>query len=100
MIDFTYDNRNRLIEEHRTGTNFYWYAYTYDMAGNRKTKVQKLGSGLPVMTTTYTYDVDDPDTYGSPFGGSQGNRLMLQETRDGQFMPCIIFAGADGQAIR
>jgi RHS repeat-associated protein len=56
----------------------YWFAYTNDMAGNRLRKVQKNGSGLTIFTTVYTYDVQEPETY-----GSQGNRLVKTEFYEG-----------------
>jgi RHS repeat-associated protein len=71
LIDFTYDNRNRLTEERRTGTNLYWFVYTYDKAGNRLSKLQKSPSGQVVLTTVYHYDVENPSLY-----QSQGNHLM------------------------
>lgn len=77
VVDFTYDNRNRLTEEKRTGaTSPYWYVYTYDLAGNRTSKIQKnVLNDAAIETTNYTYDVNAPATYGGLLG-SQGNRLM------------------------
>ncbi|MBI5764597.1 MAG: hypothetical protein HZA51_13860 [Planctomycetes bacterium] len=77
VIDFIYDNRNRLTEEKRTGATFpYWYVYAYDLAGNRTSKIQKnVLNDAPIETTLYTYDVNNPSVYGGLLG-SQGNRLM------------------------
>lgn len=80
VIDFIYDNRNRLVEEKRTGQNPYWMVYTYDKAGNRLTKTSKnVANGATYSVTTYTYDVQDTTLY-----GSQGNRLMKYEVHDGE----------------
>lgn len=81
MINFTYDRRNRLIEEERTGTQPYRIAYTYDLAGNRLTKTEGVGSENGGPVTTYTYDVDAPSVY-----GSQGNR-MVHSQRSWNFLP-------------
>ncbi|MBI5762228.1 MAG: hypothetical protein HZA51_01750 [Planctomycetes bacterium] len=71
VIDFTYDRRNRLVQEQRTGLHPYGFAYTYDKAGNRLTKQNLLDDVL----TVYTYDVSDPEEY-----FSQGNRLVKEVT--------------------
>jgi len=68
---FTYDNRNRLWQEVRTGQHPYSLAYGYDLAGNRTEKVDYANGRV----TDYTYDVSSPGTY-----GSQGNRLMSSVT--------------------
>ncbi len=70
------DNRNRLIAEARVGQHPYSLAYAYDIAGNRTVKVDVLND----VTTVYTYDVSDPEAY-----GSQGNRLMAEVTSDTGF---------------
>lgn len=49
-MTYLYDNGNRLIGEHRTGTNPYRNTFSYDPAGNR---LVKNLSGSP---TTYVYD--------------------------------------------
>ncbi len=74
VIDFTYDRRNRLIQEQRTGLHPYGFAYTYDKAGNRLTKQNLLDD----VVTIYTYDVSDPEEY-----HSQGNRLVKEVTSYG-----------------
>ncbi|GMU32262.1 MAG: hypothetical protein AMXMBFR20_01350 [Planctomycetia bacterium] len=74
-IDFTYDQRNRLIEEVRYGQSpsptDYQYRYLYDAAGNRLLKEDVLSG----VNTAYIYDVSDPGTY-----GSQGNRMVESRT--------------------
>jgi RHS repeat-associated protein len=70
---FTYDNRNRLTGEHRTGSNAYWYDYGYDKAGNRTYK----SDANSLVTTEYVYDVSDPVGH-----TSQGNRLIYSAAID------------------
>ena len=70
---FSYDNRNRLTREVRSGTYPYEMTYTYDVGGNRTSKVD----GVNGYTTTYVYDVVDPTAY-----GSKNNRLMWYEVRN------------------
>jgi hypothetical protein len=66
-VAFTYDNRNRLIGEQRTGGAVeYDIGYAYDQNGNRVLKT--IG---PDTVVQYDYDVDDPEQY-----GSKANRLM------------------------
>jgi YD repeat-containing protein len=73
VINFSYDNRNRLIEEERTGLYPYHLRYTYDKAGNRMSKYD-----VPAQVVTlYTYDVQDPSHY-----GSQGNRLVKSSVHE------------------
>lgn len=72
-ISYGYDLLNRLEDEQRTGTHPYHLSYTYDAGGNRRTKVDHVGD----VTTTYYYDIDAPDIY-----GSKANRLMYYEVRD------------------
>ena len=67
VTSFTYDNRNRLVVEHRTGQHPYHLSYSYDKAGNRLSK-NNWNEGWAMQ---YTYDVSDPARY-----GSQGNRLV------------------------
>jgi RHS repeat-associated protein len=69
VVTFTYDTRNRLIEEARTGDNAYDIGYVYDQGGNR---VQKTVGGDTVVD--YIYDVS---TNGY---GSHANRLMRAVT--------------------
>jgi len=70
---FFYDNRGRLIREHRFGadeyTSYHVYdlRYTYDQVGNRLTKEDVYG----YKDVAYDYDVDDTELY-----GSCSNRLM------------------------
>ena len=49
-VTYLYDNGNRLIGEHRTGTNPYRNTFSYDPAGNRLVK------DLSGSRTTYVYD--------------------------------------------
>lgn len=73
-ITYVYDKLNRLTEEHRDGGEFgisYDRVYTYDAGGNRLTKND--GTYL----TTYTYDIDDWEEY-----GSNDNRLLKYEVRE------------------
>ena len=72
-VTYEYDDRGRLIGETRTGEDAYELAYTYDQGGNRLTKTD-VGNDV---LSEYTYDIDDPTTY-----GSANNRLMLTETFD------------------
>jgi len=70
---FTYDNRNRLIQEFRDGLGLYAFAYTYDQGGNRLTKTDDFNSRL----TTYHYDLEDTQYY-----QSKNNRLMYYEVHN------------------
>jgi RHS repeat-associated protein len=63
--------------------------YTYDQAGNRLSKVQKDEGGQAVVTTTYTYDVQDPSEYGSQpltrdSAAPPSNRLAIWSRVKGQ----------------
>ena len=58
---YTYDNRDRLIREVRTGNGAFDMAYTYDQLGNRLTKTARDGSGVITKLTEYAYDVTAPD---------------------------------------
>ncbi len=75
-VNFTYDERGRLIHEARTGSHPYDLAYTYDQVGNRLTRIDALNHRL----TQYFYDVDgvswDPDF------NTKHNRLMRYEEFD------------------
>jgi RHS repeat-associated protein len=71
---FTYDNRNRLIDEERINAHPYHLSYTYDQGGNRLTKTDRVAE----TTTTYHYDVQEPTTY-----LTNNNRLMWYEVKDG-----------------
>jgi RHS repeat-associated protein len=71
--DFVYDTRGRLVIERRSandGTG-YRFDYTYDLGGNRLTKV---GDG---KRTVYHYDIHDPCRY-----ESNNNRLEYYEVWD------------------
>jgi RHS repeat-associated protein len=68
-----YDNRNRLIDEERTGANAYHLSYTYDQGGNRLTKIDALHQ----QETTYHYDLESPATY-----FTKNNRLMYYQVLD------------------
>jgi len=71
-VTWTYDENNRLISEHRTGTQPYRITHTYDLADNRTVKADtsdrttfsyNAGNELETSvdangTTTYTYDAD------------------------------------------
>ena len=76
---FYYDNRGRLIREHRAGIdNYFAYhvydlLYTYDQVGNRLTKEDVYG----YKDVEYVYDVSDTETY-----GSCSNRLMYYTIDD------------------
>jgi hypothetical protein len=82
VTTFDYDKQGRLFEEKRERTVGsggapveYDLKYTYDAGGNR-TKKEDLASEIEVR---YTYDIDDPETFGSI---SYNNRLMYYETVD------------------
>src|SRR5206468_2479193 len=49
-VTWSYDADYQLTRERRSGANAYDITYTYDPAGNRRTKLQDA------VTTTYTYD--------------------------------------------
>jgi hypothetical protein len=49
--------------------------YTYDLAGNRLSKVRKDPLGNDLERTDYTYDIANPAAW-----GSQNNRLMYSRT--------------------
>jgi hypothetical protein len=69
---FTYDNRNRLIDEVRSNAHPYHLSYTYDQGGNRKIKIDHLAQ----LRTEYFYDFE-PDTCPDMWGcQSWNNRLM------------------------
>jgi len=76
---FGYDHRGRLTSEYRTviaangGAGWYTLSYTYDLGGNRLTKVDDLHG----TTDVYHYDLENPALY-----GSKNNRLMYIETAD------------------
>ena len=83
-VEFDYDNRGRLIREaryDRDSANEYHIAYEYDQGGNRTKKTESTG-GCNRIETVYTYDVDDPATY-----GSFNNRLMFYKT----YETCRVF---------
>jgi hypothetical protein len=69
--DFVYEMRGRLVIERRTGQDGYRFDYTYDLGGNRLTKV---GDG---KRTVYHYDIHDPCRY-----ESNNNRLEYYEVWD------------------
>jgi len=77
-VSFDYDNRNRLIDEERTGLHPYHLSYTYDQLGNRLTKTDHAA----YLFTIYHYDVEDPQTY-----GSLNNRLMYYEVFEMSGLP-------------
>ena len=77
---FVYDRLRRLKEEQRCrGTTscdllYYDLEYWYDAGGNRIQKIDYDNGGV----VYYTYDIAHPSLY-----GSNNNRLMKAETRDG-----------------
>jgi hypothetical protein len=77
---FVYDRLRRLKEEQRCrGTTscsllYYDLEYWYDAGGNRIQKIDYDNGGV----VYYTYDIARPSLY-----GSNNNRLMKAETRDG-----------------
>jgi YD repeat-containing protein len=73
LVQFTYDDRGRLIREERSAPHAYDWSYEYDQAGNRTKKVDNLGD----REWVYVYDTSDPGTY-----GSNNNRLMEVEEYD------------------
>ena len=60
---WTYDKRNQLLGEYRTGTNPYRQTFTYDAAGNRTLK------NIDTVRTTYAYDVANQLKYGQAVAG-------------------------------
>ncbi len=74
VTTFTYDNRNRLIEEERVGTGpspvSYHMLYAYDQGGNRLAKRDELAN----RDTFYHYDLEDEEEY-----KTRNNRLMYYE---------------------
>ena len=77
---FIYDNRGRLIRETREGEVgmgsiifLYDLEYSYDQVGNRTEKADHLTEAV----TTYIYDVEDREEY-----GSCSNRLMTYQIDD------------------
>ncbi len=87
-VTYTYDDLHRLTRERRvdvTGSPLVVYdlAYTYDLGGNRKRKINRNyrfaeGAGgtieaIGTMTTTYFYDTDAGST-----APHKANRLMLE----------------------
>jgi RHS repeat-associated protein len=83
---FAYDNRGRLIEEVRDDNDnpgaSYNLTYEYDQGGNRTKKIDTRGA-FDIVEVTYTYDYEDPLTY-----GSDNNRLEKYTTcrRMGEMM--------------
>jgi RHS repeat-associated protein len=78
---FSYDNRRRLIWEVRDafgGATRYNLSYVYDKGGNRIQKIDVNNGGEVNYTVDYAYDVSNKWLY-----GSNNNRLMKAETRDG-----------------
>jgi len=71
---YSYDNRNRLIEEERVGTQPYHLLYSYDQGGNRLSKADWLTGTV----TQYHYDLENPAEY-----RTKNNRLMYYEVFDG-----------------
>jgi len=73
-MTYSYDNRNRLIEEQRTAAGAtpveYHVSYAYDQVGNRLSKVDWIAG----VETQYHYDVEEPETY-----HTLNNRLMYYE---------------------
>jgi RHS repeat-associated protein len=67
-VSYGYDQIDRLTSEKRTGSNAYWYEYTYDGSGNRLGMVERDGTGNIVGQKSYSYD--------------SGNKL-LQEVANG-----------------
>jgi len=78
--NFTYDRRNRLINESRTGQNAYDRGYVYDKGGNRTRKYDSL-AGHEVW---YYYDLENPAYY-----ESKNNRLMYEELIDSNTLEVI-----------
>jgi hypothetical protein len=70
----------------RDPANQYHITYEYDQGGNRTRKIESTG-GCNRIETVYTYDVDDPDYY-----GSFTNRLMFYKT----YETCRVFDGQKG----
>ncbi len=71
-IQYTFDRINRLIRETRTGSSPYDLEYTYDNGGNRRAKTDWLAG----LQTTYFYDIDDPQLF-----GTNHNRIEKYEVR-------------------
>jgi len=79
QVDFEYDARNRLTRELRTtingvadsdlGAAEYDLSYTYDLGGNRLTKVNNRSG----VVTTYHYDIKTDDAIDN---GQHNNRLL------------------------
>ncbi|EMS69249.1 RHS repeat-associated core domain-containing protein [Ruminiclostridium cellobioparum] len=82
--EYTYDKNNRLktlINKRPEGSAISSYTYTYDMAGNQKSKTDSYG------TTNYTYDSDGrilevqmPGKTTVYAYDAVGNRISLNET--------------------
>jgi RHS repeat-associated protein len=82
--EYTYDKNNRLktlINKKPDGSAISSYTYTYDMAGNQKSKTDSYG------TTNYTYDEDGriqevqmPGKTTVYAYDAAGNRISLNET--------------------
>ncbi len=77
VVDFTYDNRGRLIREKRTegplSTVVYDITYEYDNGGNRTAKEDAVNN----TRVEYHYDLEDPDAY-----DSKNNQLMYYQEFD------------------
>ena len=78
-VDFSYDDRGRLIGEVRTGTDPYDYSYKYDQGGNRTKKW--IGDDEYV---NYYYDINI-----SSYVGSDNNRLMYFEEHNNRTSPTL-----------
>jgi RHS repeat-associated protein len=85
VTTFAYDRRGRLTGEARMyfpdpsdATQNYYLEYGYDAGGNRIQKIDVNNGGEVDYTVDYTYDVSNKWLY-----GSNNNRLMKAETRDG-----------------
>jgi len=85
-IYYTYDDLYRLTEEKRTTSNFYWYVYEYDDAGNRTKLTEKDQQGDPTGTTNYSYDAGNKlqsagnITYDWDDNGNLESKTIGQET--------------------
>lgn len=93
---YSYDNRNRLIGEERVdyGDGMsaivieYNRAYTYDLGGNRLTKLDAVNGTL----TTYRYDVSAENEDNVDYG-QHSNRLLYYKTQTTGGSPTTVEEG-------
>ena len=97
-IQYTYDNLNRLVQEHSTSdllnqNRNFTTNYVYDTVGNRLSKNQTPGSGDDgtVQTITYTYNNNDllltetatgDENYSTTYGYNANGSLTSKSTSD------------------